>query len=78
MAVGFFTERCLGKKISKWNKWRLYPFPIAIEEVLAPYLLSCGLRHKGDLNNDCVVNLEDVVIMASDWLACGDPSSDWP
>ena len=51
---------------------------MAIEEVMAQYLLSCGLRHEGDLNNDCVINLEDIVIMASDWLACGDSSIDCP
>ena len=50
----------------------------AIEEVLAPYLLSCGLRHKGDLNNDCAVNLEDIVIMSSDWLASCDSSANCP
>ncbi len=51
---------------------------MAIEEVIAQYLLSCGLRHEGDLNNDCVINLEDIVIMISDWLTCGDSSSDCP
>ena len=51
---------------------------MAIEEVMAQYLLSCGLRHEGDLNNDCVVDLEDIAIMTSDWLACGDSSSDCP
>jgi hypothetical protein len=31
---------------------------------------SCSELALSDLNSDCIVNMEDFTIMASEWLAC--------
>lgn len=35
-----------------------------------------GLNYPGDVNGDCRVNLEDVVVMAADWTRCNDPEDE--
>lgn len=34
---------------------------------------ECLSTNIADLNNDCYVNLEDVSILAINWLICGNP-----
>ncbi len=51
------------------------PLDIAIsdtsDEIFTIY--QCRKQLKGDLNGDCYVNFLDIVILAGDWLECGNP-----
>lgn len=41
-------------------------------------LFSCadqGIYFQTDINEDCYVNLEDIAILAGDWLKCNDPAN---
>jgi len=47
------------------------PLEAAIE---IPTCESIGIYLDGDLNQDCVINLQDMAILASDWFLCNDPA----
>jgi len=39
-------------------------------------LIANGFGIKSDLNDDCYVDLEDMAILAADWLRCNDPEDE--
>ncbi len=47
------------------------PLEAAIE---IPTCENIGIYFDGDLNKDCVINLQDLGLIASDWLQCNDPT----
>lgn len=55
---------------------RIYNYALTAEEVALLYTDTtggsvCTERLEYDLNNDCRVNLEDFLMMVSEWLECG-------
>ena len=36
-------------------------------------IFQCQGSYDGDINNDCYVNMKDLVLLAGDWLLCGNP-----
>ena len=37
------------------------------------YIYVCQLQFQSDLNTDCYINLRDFVVLANEWLLCGNP-----
>ena len=50
--------------------------PLDITINADPTCSEVGFYHDGDLNQDCTVNLEDLAILAQDWLKCNDPQGE--
>jgi hypothetical protein len=70
--VGVFNSST-GQTTNGYNKHYYY------DERLSPVVLVCSEAIPGDLNGDCIVDFEDVAIMAVHWLESnlsGDPPMD--
>ena len=75
------NDRPLGlfvKGLGRDNSGELYVLassklgPYGTGGVVLKIVPICGQDFPGDANDDCKVNMEDLTLMAADWLKCSD------
>jgi hypothetical protein len=60
------SDACL-IRISDWYN------PSASDTSPSFTIFQCQLSSPADINNDCYIDMQDFIIMASEWLKCGNP-----
>jgi hypothetical protein len=61
------------------NEFRIYDQALPAFEIAAAYALGpdtlianpCVNQPSSDINNDCVIDLDDFALIAAEWLDCG-------
>jgi hypothetical protein len=66
----------------RYDEFRIYDIPLSDAAILAHFQAGpnvigqdkgCTAYPAGDLNSDCKVNMNDLAVMAANWLVCGGP-----